>query len=90
MLYPSRRSEHFVRSAVKLWFCSLIALLLVDGKEAVFAVPVVEAGARSLPQEKMVRLPAGDYLPLFQDGGTQGPVQVAAFDLDAYAVTNAA
>jgi formylglycine-generating enzyme required for sulfatase activity len=38
----------------------------------------------------MVRLPAGDYLPLFQDGGTQGPVQVAAFDLDAYAVTNAA
>ena len=79
-----------MRSAVKLWFCSLIALLLVDGKEAAFAVPVVEAGARSLPQEKMVRLPAGDYLPLFQDGGAQGPVQVAAFDLDAYAVTNAA
>jgi formylglycine-generating enzyme required for sulfatase activity len=37
----------------------------------------------------MVVLPAGAYTPLFQDNGTPAAVQVEAFALDIYPVTNA-
>ena len=56
-----------------------------DDLSRVHASPTPEA----LPLEGMVYIAAGLYTPLLQDGSQRGPVTVAAFYLDRYAVPNA-
>lgn len=60
----------------------------------VAGIPVV--GRATAPDRRMVRVPAGSYLPLYRqptkDGETRGVArrrQVAAFEMDTHPVTNA-
>src|SRR5687768_14279136 len=82
------RSGCCVRSAIKaaLWGVTL-ALLTLWG--SLLQVSMVGAAGPPLapPPESMIAIPAGVYTSLLQ--GNAGPVNVAAFYLDQYAVTNA-
>src|SRR5947207_1814697 len=46
-------------------------------------------GAAGETPAGMARIPAGVYVPLFKTSGTAATVEVQAFCLDAYPVTNA-
>jgi formylglycine-generating enzyme required for sulfatase activity len=76
-----------VKIAAKWVLCGVLALLLAGMMEA---GRVAGAKVNTQPATEMARLPAGDYTPLFQDGGAQGAVRVETFSLDVHAVTNAA
>jgi formylglycine-generating enzyme required for sulfatase activity len=65
-----------------MWSLMLAVLLLWGNPQQVAGVEA----EHTLPPPGMVALPAGTYTPLLQ--GNAGPVTVAPFYLDQYAVTN--
>ena len=76
-----------MKIAAKRGLCGVLTVFLVGMMEA---GRVAGAEVNAQLATEMARLPAGDYTPLFQDGGAQGAVRVETFSLDVHAVTNAA
>lgn len=79
-----------MKIAVKPWPRRLLVRFVLGGIGVGLMMSGAATSSQPSPLTEMVLMPAGDYTPLFQDGGSRGPVRVHAFYLDASAVTNAA